>query len=941
MKMRSLLFLLFFVTIAPSYAQKEAAIWYFGDHAGLDFNSGSPVTLTDGKLVTKEGCASISDKNGNLLFYTDGSTVYDKSHQIMPNGFGLLGHRSSTQSAIIIPKPKNPYIYYIFTVDQPLPVYPSGITSSDDPPPNHGLNYSEVDLRLNNGLGDIVPTQKNIHLVTYNPNDIEEIKYKCSEKITAVQHDDGVSFWVLTHFINNFYSFKISTRGVDSNPVKTNTPLNIPLGGYQPDPNTLAYVTATFNAIGYIKASPNGKKIAIANTASRRTNEKNPKTNLPVYNSGNVLVYDFDPRSGRLTNGITVLDNANPYGVEFSSKTKKLYVTINKYKADGTTPDGSSLLQYDLRSTNIPASKILIDNSFYNAGALQLAIDEKIYRAGYLYPAKGSNKLSVINSPELDGTSSNYKQNIVDLRTGSTYFGLPPFITSLFLYSFAYEFNCLGDSTHFFINTVDTIDSVVWDFGDGTTSSNKDAFHVYANTGQYNVTLTKTVNGDTRDPIEKIITIYEAPVISEVPYTLIQCDTQDTNPTDGLSTFNLELANNPISLGNASYDVFYYHSIGEAETDLNNLASIPTQYRNTIPDETIYAKVTQPSSSCYKIGTVILHANENNLLLPEPMNECDSGDGTAVFSLDIKKQSIKTELNLPSDVRLYFYSSERDALLGLNELDLKYTSASRTLYIRAENDEGCYGTGQFTIVVEPTPNINSYEERVICEGGAATIALDSGIEAPAQSSEYSYLWSTGDKTTTITVSKPDEYWVEVKNNVGCTTIRTCNVTMSYLAKIRNIEIHDLVPSNYIKIDLENPENYKYKIVFQNGTSTAFQNSILFENIPGGFHELIVENLNGCGRISKTFSILEAPNFFTPNNDGFNDYWNLKGINTSLYNNALIFIYDRYGKLLKQLSPSSPGWDGNYNKSPLPTSDYWFTVKLEDGREAKGHFSLKR
>lgn len=938
--MRSLFILLFSVLIAPMYAQKEAAIWYFGDGAGLDFNSGNPVTLTNGKLVTKEGCASISDKNGNLLFYTDGSTVYDKSHQIMPNGFGLLGHRSSTQSAIIVPKPRNPYIYYIFTVDQPLPVYPSGITSSDDPPPNHGLNYSEVDMRLNNGLGDIVPTKKNIHLITYNPNDSEEVKYKCSEKITAVQHEDGVSFWVLTHFINNFYSFKISTQGVNSNAVKTNTPLNIPLGGYQPDPNTLAYVTATFNAIGYLKASPNGKKIAIANTASRRTNEKNPKTNLPVYNSGNILLYDFNPATGTLTNGITVLDNANPYGVEFSSKTKKLYVTTNKYKADGTTPDGSSLLQYDLRSTNIPASKILIDNSFYNAGALQLAIDEKIYRAGYLYPAEGSNKLSVINNPEEDGATSNYRQNAIDLY-GTSYLGLPPFITSLFLYSFAYEFNCLGDSTHFFINTVETVDSVLWNFGDGTTSSNKDASHVYANTGQYTVTLTKTVNGDTRDPIEKKITIYEAPVISEVPYKLIQCDTQDADPTDGLSTFNLELANTPLSLGNTEYEAFFYHSITEAENDLNNTESIATLYQNSVPDEVIYAKVTQPNSSCYKIGTVILHANENILLLPESMHKCDLGDGMALFPLDLKKESIKTELNLPPDVRLYFYSSVRNASLGLNELEEQYSSVSRTLYIRAENDEGCYGTGQFDIIVEPTPKINTYEERVLCEGTHPTIVLDSGIKAPAITSDYTYLWSTGENTASISVSKEGEYTVVVKNNVGCTTTRTCKVSMSYLAKIKDIEVHDLVPTNYIIVNLENPDNYKYMIRFQNGTATPFQNSILFENVPGGFHELIVENLNGCGQVIKSFSILEAPNFFTPNNDGYNDYWNLKGINTAFYKNAEIYIFDRYGKFLKQLSPTSPGWDGNYNKTRLPADDYWFAIKLEDGREAKGHFSLKR
>jgi gliding motility-associated-like protein len=927
MKMRFLFILLFSIIIAPAYAQKEAAIWHFGDGAGLDFNSGSPVTLTNGKLVTKEGCASISDKNGNLLFYTDGSTVYDKSHQIMPNGFGLLGHQSSTQSAIIVPKPRNPYIYYIFTVDQPLPENPNGAIDRNDPPPNHGLNYSQVDMRLNNGLGDVVNTEKNVHLITYNPNDSEEFKFKCSEKITAVQHGDGISFWVITHFINIFYSFKISTQGVNTAPVKTTTPLNIPLGGYLP------------NSIGYLKASPNGKKIAIANTATRRTNERDPKGN-EVHNTGNVLLFDFNSGTGAVNNGITLLNNVNPYGVEFSSKTKKLYVTTNNFNSKGVSL-GSSLLQFDLLNSNIPGSNTLINNSTNVAGALQLAIDEKIYRAGYPLFADGFNKLSVINNPELDGTSSNYLQHVIDLNFKLSKLGLPPFITSLFLYSFAYEFNCLGDSTHFFINTVETVDSVLWNFGDGTTSTDLDAYHTYQNIGNYTVTLTKIVNGETREPIEKTITIYKDPVISEVPYKLIQCDTQDANPTDGLSTFNMELANTPLSLGNTEYEVFFYHSITEAKNDLNNTESIAPLYQNSVPDEVVYAKVTQPNSYCYKIGTVILHANENNLLLPESMHKCDLGDGMALFSLNLKKESIKTELNLPTNVRLYFYSSEQDASLGLNELEEQYTSVSRTLYIRAENNEGCYGTGQFDIIVEPTPEINTYEERILCEGTNPTIVLDSGIHTPALTSDYSYLWSTGENTPTITVSEQGEYTVVVKNNVGCTTARTCKVTMSYLAKIKNIEVHDLVPTNYIIIDLENPDNYKYMIRFQNGMATPFQNSILFENIPGGFHELVAENLDGCGQVIKSFSILEAPNFFTPNNDGYNDYWNLKGMDSNLYKNAVIYIFDRYGKLLKRLTPSSPGWDGNYNKSSLPEDDYWFTIEMEDGRAAKGHFSLKR
>jgi hypothetical protein len=161
MKNKIFLFLTLIISI-NAFSQKEAAIWYFGEKAGLDFNSGSPVSITDGKIITSEGCASISDKNGSVLFYTDGSLVFNKFHKVMPNGSGLLGHNSSTQSAIIVPKPNNPYVYYIFTVDQPLPDNVDDNPLNDQDPPNNGLNYSEVDIRLDNGLGDIPENKKNI-----------------------------------------------------------------------------------------------------------------------------------------------------------------------------------------------------------------------------------------------------------------------------------------------------------------------------------------------------------------------------------------------------------------------------------------------------------------------------------------------------------------------------------------------------------------------------------------------------------------------------------------------------------------------------------------------------------------------------------------------------------------------------------------------------------
>ena len=134
-----------------SNSQGEYNNWYFGNHAGVTFNSGSPVAVTNGALETTEGCSTISDATGNLLFHTDGMEVFDRNHNLMPNGAGLLGHSSSTQSGVIVPQPNSSNIYYVFTVDE--------LQSNSSAP----LCYSIVDMTLNGGMGDVT-TSKNIQL---------------------------------------------------------------------------------------------------------------------------------------------------------------------------------------------------------------------------------------------------------------------------------------------------------------------------------------------------------------------------------------------------------------------------------------------------------------------------------------------------------------------------------------------------------------------------------------------------------------------------------------------------------------------------------------------------------------------------------------------------------------------------------------------------------
>ena len=220
--------LFFFITDTTLAQEPEGNVWYFGNYLGLDFSSGDPVPLTDGQLTTTEGVATISDANGKLLFYTDGRTIYNRFHTLMPNGTGLFGNISSTQSAVIVPNIGDKTRYYVFTVD-----------ATGGP---RGLTYSIVNMTLDNGRGDV--EAKNVPLIS-----------NVTEKVTAVKHCNNRDIWVLCHgtVSDIYYAFLVTAAGVNTTPVVSNS--GSVLWGPVP-PNILDSTT-----LGYLKASPDGKRI--------------------------------------------------------------------------------------------------------------------------------------------------------------------------------------------------------------------------------------------------------------------------------------------------------------------------------------------------------------------------------------------------------------------------------------------------------------------------------------------------------------------------------------------------------------------------------------------------------------------------------------------------------------------------------------------------------
>ena len=398
--MKKLVLIIVFYTVTFSlFAQGEANIWYFGDNAGLDFNSGDPVAITNGALRTIEGCATISDSNGGLLFYTDGTTVYSRNHQIMPNGTFLHGNSSSSQSAIIVPRPENDDQYYIFTVDE---------HSTNQ----FGLQYSLVDMTLNNGQGDIVLTEKNRSLLPH-----------CTEKITAVKSDDCSSIWVIafssqdgmSRTYDTFHSFEVRDTGINTTSVTS----------------TFA-ATNTTDGRGYLKVSSDASKLAIVHF---RTSANN---------NGAVKLYDFNYTNGTVTNEVDLelsdtsspdnKVNTIPYGIEFSLSATKVYVT--SYARGNTynqSPQDGYLWQIDLSGMTNSTKLIAYNPINTYRGALQMGPNGKIYRALSFHYELGSNFLGVINNPEAVGTACNYQHDAINLGTGRSRQGLPPFIQSLFI----------------------------------------------------------------------------------------------------------------------------------------------------------------------------------------------------------------------------------------------------------------------------------------------------------------------------------------------------------------------------------------------------------------------------------------------------------------------------------------------------------------------------
>jgi gliding motility-associated-like protein len=741
-----LLFILLFLSIG-CFAQGEANIWYFGNKAGLDFNSGSPVALTDSQMVTDEGCAVLSNSAGQLLFYTDGSTVWNKNHQVMQNGSGLLGHYSSTQSATIIQKPGSSNLFYVFTIDAE-----GGI---------NGFRYSVIDILLDNGLGAIIT--KNI--LIYTPT---------CEKISIVKHANGIDFWVLTHGLKDtFYSYLVTPSGINNSPQVSNIGINLGL-------NVFGSVSQ-----GIMKLSPDGTKLAICHLGFQK-----------------VELFDFNAATGVISNPRMLLNGTNSYdnvyGAEFSPSGKILYIT------------GVSLgviYQFDLTATVIASSKIEIPtlNSFL--GSLQMGPDRKIYLANNNTSSLSViNKPDVLGlgcdfqnfAIDLGG-----KVSAIGLPSFNQSF--------FFKAEIEFHDACIGNNTSITLISDQTIISAIWDFGDGFTSNTINPTHQYTIAGTYKVSVaaTSTIGTITKTRYIVISAIPTATKPQDLlicdsnndGFTTFDLTSQNTailngqdanaytvtyfaNATDYANNIAIATPNNYVNATEYQAQTI----IAEVSNNANSECKSSTNFNIDVFDSPKPSAVVPKISSCdnTSVGTDV--------------------DGRVLFDLTQNATPILNGQSANQFLLSYYKDSAlTQGIAGPNAY--ANTNVSETIYVKMTNKDNvaCFATTSFSIEVLALPVITNVVSLKQCDDtidGFSVFNLEEAIGKitanAANETIVFYKSSTDAQNNTAPITNPTTYTNQAVSNDAVYAKITNGNACFRIAKVNLFVSTTQIPLNYSK-----------------------------------------------------------------------------------------------------------------------------------------------
>ncbi|XMO85152.1 T9SS type B sorting domain-containing protein [Algibacter sp. AS12] len=410
---------------------------------------------------------------------------------------------------------------------------------------------------------------------------------------------------------------------------------------------------------------------------------------------------------------------------------------------------------------------------------------------------------------------------------------------------------------------------------------------------------------------------------------LIGCDDNNDGISEYFDTSNIQV---DVLGSQANMEVSYFDDSGNL---LPN--PLPNPFTNsTTNQETITVRVTNLQTNCYAETTLLLNtASQPQINKPQPLYGCDLGTGFANFDTS----NIKAELiGSQGGLKIIYFDASGNVLPSPLPISFQNTQPwSQRIKVKVENELNnlCYSETSFDLIVNDLPMVGINESYFLCN-------LEPYLSVSVKADLDTYKWRYQDgsiisNTFEANLVDAGNYSLiigEYKNGIYCENQFDFELVRSVLPVITDVEYKELSDENYIEIFVSGDGDFEYSIDGFN-----YQSSNRFNKIQGGVYTVSVRDKLGCGEDFDEVTVIDYPKYFTPNGDGINETWQIKGI--SNYPNAIINIYDRYGKFLKQISANSMGWDGTFNNEKSPNSDYWFTVKLNNENSFSGHFALKR
>ncbi|ARV07894.1 hypothetical protein BTO04_14850 [Polaribacter sp. SA4-10] len=534
-------------------------------------------------------------------------------------------------------------------------------------------------------------------------------------------------------------------------------------------------------------------------------------------------------------------------------------------------------------------------------------------------------------------------------------------------------------------NTISADFSVTYhDSAANANSGNNALTSPYENTVKDSQTIyvrvTNTTTNCFTDHTTFNLVVNPIPIANFVQDLEICDDNSDGSARNGFSqSFDLESQSDAI-LGTQNKSLFtvtYHRDLNDAQ---NGISPLVSPFSNTKPDiQTIYVRVYNSNTTCAN-GISQFDVIVNSEPLFEPISnlsycddDLDDDDTNGIIqNIDLEGQipSILGTTQDPDDFKVTFHENQDDAISGNTPLLSPYTNTNptETIFVRIQNKAtSCVNDdATFDVIVNPLPNFTVTTPQVICLNN---LPLNISVENP--SDIYTYQWkdlsgniiSTSDN---VDITNGGNYTVTATttNGTNCTKLETIVVDESNPATLNERfitiidESNNIGSTNTISISIATTNNNlglgDYQFAVRNDDNNeripfiGFQKAPLFENLEGGIYTIIVNDKKGCSPDAELqISVIQFPKFFTPNGDGKNDTWVIKGANKTFYPNSSINIFNRFGKLMAQVPIDSQGWNGTFNGKTLPSDDYWFNIQLIPADTSKypilkkGHFSLLR